>query len=109
MSISFDSIYTSLTNLDFLSIQRFTTPTGTVWHAFAAGDADSWWHDEPICWEIFIADITASSPPSAPPMFYVHGTLLSPGLFVSTECEWAAALARLLPDGEGWTRMEEVD
>ena len=102
--VSFNSISTTLANLDFLAIQRFTAPNGTVWHAFAAGDAESFWHDEPIVWEVFVAEVAWGSPP-----FYVHGTLLSPGTFVQTELEWTAALMRLLPDGESWTRMEEVD
>jgi hypothetical protein len=44
-----------------------------------------------------------------PPFVFVCGTLLQAGVYVRTEREWAAALGRLLPDGEGWTRMEEVD
>jgi len=120
---AFDFISTTLTNLDFLPIQRFTAPTGTIWHAFAAGDEESWWHEEPIVWEVFVAELgvdsscrelpgsTADSPSSQPsnPGFYVHGTLLSPGTFIHTEREWAAALVRLLPEGESWTRMEDVD
>ncbi len=104
MGIHFDFISTTLTNLDFLPIQRFTAPNGTVWHAFAVGDGESCWHEEPIVWEVFVAEIG-----DAAPLFYVHGTLLSPGTFVQTEHEWTAALMQLLPDGESWTRMEEVD
>lgn len=106
-SLTLDHISTSLTNLDFLSIQRFTAPNGTVWHAFAAGDGESWWHEEPIVWEVFVAEI--HNPLSLFPYFYVHGTLLTPGHFVHTQREWMAALMLLLPEGESWTEMEAVD
>ena len=110
MSISIQTISNTLTNLDFLAIQRFTTPTGTVWHVFAVGDEESWWHYEPIVWEVFVAELGIDpSLPDQPPSFYVSGTLFSPGTFVHTESEWNAALVRLLPEGESWTRMEEVD
>jgi hypothetical protein len=108
MSISFNSISTTLTNLDFLPILRFTAPNGTVWHVFGVGDGESCWHEEPIVWEVFVAEVSAPTA-SGGPLFYVHGTLLSPGTFVQTEHEWTAVLMRLLPDGESWTRMEEVD
>jgi hypothetical protein len=104
-----DDITSILFNLDFHPIQRFTTPNGTVWRVFAAEDEDSLWHEEPVCWEILVAEITEEA--AAPSLFYVCGTLLSPGVFVRTEREWAAALERLLPRGAGWeeTAMEEVD
>lgn len=110
MSLSFSSISTDLTNLGFLAIQRFTAPNGTVWHAFAAGDEESWWHEEPIVWEVFVAELSINpSLPEQLPAFYISGTLFSPGTFVHTEREWAAVLMRLLPEAESWTRMEEVD
>ena len=105
MSVQFsiNTITITLTNLDFLHLSIYTAPNGTIWHAFAVGDGDSWWHDEPICWEVFVAEI-----PDTHPLFYIHGTLL-PGVLVRTEREWAETLVRLVPDGEGLTRMEEVD
>jgi hypothetical protein len=99
----FSTIALSLLNLDFLALHRSSSPDGTIWHAFALGDADSYWHEEPIIWEIFVAEIPST------PFLFVCGTLLPSGVYVRTEREWAAALGRLLPDGEGWTRMEEVD
>jgi hypothetical protein len=105
--VSLDKVVSDLTNLDFLPIQRFTAPNGTVWHAFAVGDGESCWHEEPIVWEVFVAEVSVFVGDA--PLFYVHGTLLSPGTFVQTEHEWTAALMLLLPDGESWTRMEEVD
>jgi hypothetical protein len=97
-------IASSLINMDFLPLQQAFAPNGTIWHAFVLVDADSQWYEDPICWEIFVAEI-----PSTPPLLFVCGTLLPSGTYVRTEREWAAALERLLPDGEGGTRMEEVD
>jgi hypothetical protein len=106
MRVSF--IGNTLFNLDFLLLQRTVAPNGTVWHAFALSDEESHWHEDPICWEIFVAELpsTATTPT---PLLFVCGTLLPSGTYVRTEREWAAALERLLPDGEGGTRMEEVD
>jgi hypothetical protein len=50
-----------------------------------------------------------SSIPGPHTLLYVCGTLLSPGVFVSTEREWEAALERLLPNVEAFTDMEAVD
>ena len=109
-SLSFASISATLTNLDFLAIQRFITPSGTIWHAFAAGDAESWWHDEPIIWEVFVAELGVDALlPTQSPAFYISGTLFSPGTFVFTEQEWGETLMQLLPETESWTEMDEVD
>ena len=96
-------IETTLINLDFLPLHRSSAPDGTIWCVFALGDADSNWHEEPIVWEIFVASLPTT------PFLFVCGTLLPAGVYVRTEREWAAALERLLPDGEGGTRMEELD
>jgi hypothetical protein len=106
MSISLISISTSLTNLDFIPIQQFAAPNGTTWHAFAAADADSWWYEEPIVWEIFVAEMPRRN---APALFFVQGTLLPMGLFVRTEHDWAVVLMQLLPEMEEWTDMDVVD
>jgi hypothetical protein len=98
-----------LYNLDFLPLQRAVAPDGTIWHAFALVDADSYWHEDPICWEIFVAELPPAVTTTPTPLLFVCGTLLPSGTYVRTEREWAAALERLLPDGEGGTRMEEVD
>jgi hypothetical protein len=100
-------VVSDLVQFDFIPIQRFTAPDGAAWHAFAAWDGESWWHEEPICWEVFVALIPCYE---ASGILYVCGTLLSPGVFVSNQVEWEAALLHLLPDiGEEWTRMEQVD
>jgi hypothetical protein len=96
----------SLLNLDFIPIQQFTAPNGTVWHVFVATNTDSWWYEEPVAWEIFVAELSDSGPHTP---LYVCGMLLSPGVFISTEREWEAALERLLPNVEGFTDMEAVD
>ena len=103
MTVRMEHITTTLINLDFLPLHRSSAPDGTIWHAFALGDADSNWHEEPIVWEIFVASLPTT------PFLFVCGTLLPAGVYVRTEREWAAALERLLPDGEGGTRMEELD
>lgn len=106
--VKMDHIKITLLCMDFLPLQRAVAPNGTIWHAFALVDPDSHWHEDPICWEIFVAELppTTATPT---PLLFVCGTLLPSGTYVRTEREWAAALERLLPDGEGGTRMEEVD
>ena len=104
-----DHVRTTLLNLDFLPLQRTVAPNGTAWHMFALVDEESHWHEEPIIWEICVAELSPTATTSPAPPLFVCGTLLPAGVFVRTEREWAAALERLLPDGEGGTRMEELD
>ena len=105
--IEFNQIVSDLIGIDFLPIQHFAAPNGTTWHAFAAADADSWWYEEPIVWEVFVAEMRRTG--GVRPLFFVQGTLLPEGVFIRSEREWAAALMRLLPEVEGWTEMEKVD
>ena len=95
-------ITNSLINLDFTPLAQFTAPDGMIWHAFGVEDGDSWWHEEPVCWEVFVGELSLS-------VFYIHGTLLPLGTFVHSEREWIAALERLLPVFDRDVRMEEVD
>ena len=101
-STPFNNIFSSLINLDFTPLAQFTAPDGMIWHAFGVEDGDSWWHEEPVCWEVFVGELSLS-------VFYIHGTLLPLGTFVHSEREWIAALERLLPVFDRDVRMEEVD
>lgn len=108
MCLTSAAIHHQLSCLDFSLACSFITPaTGTEWRVFAAQDDDSWWYEEPVVWEIYVASLAGRSSVDGA-LFYVCGTLLSPGVYIRTEREWAAALERLLP-AEGLTDMESVD